>query len=65
MAFLEIEDLRKSFGQMNVVQRFDLAIERGEFISFLGPSRLWQDHDFAHDCRLRKPQLRRDPDRCA
>jgi putative spermidine/putrescine transport system ATP-binding protein len=38
MAFLEIEDLRKSFGQMNVVQRFDLAVERGEFISFLGPS---------------------------
>jgi putative spermidine/putrescine transport system ATP-binding protein len=38
MAFLEIDDLRKSFGQQNVVQSFDLAIERGEFISFLGPS---------------------------
>ncbi len=38
MAFLEIDDLRKSFGPMIVVQRFDLAIERGEFISFLGPS---------------------------
>ena len=38
MAFLEIDDLRKSFGQQNVVQKFDLAIERGEFISFLGPS---------------------------
>jgi len=38
MAFLEINDLRKSFGQLNVVQKFDLAIERGEFVSFLGPS---------------------------
>src|ERR1700720_3459672 len=38
MAFLEIENLRKSFGPVAVVQHFDLAIQRGEFVSFLGPS---------------------------
>jgi putative spermidine/putrescine transport system ATP-binding protein len=38
MAFLEIEGVRKSFGQHNVVQNVDLAIQRGEFVSFLGPS---------------------------
>lgn len=38
MAFLEIAELRKTFGQQNVVERFNLAIERGEFVSFLGPS---------------------------
>jgi putative spermidine/putrescine transport system ATP-binding protein len=38
MAFLEISDLRKSFGPSNVVQNFELAVERGEFVSFLGPS---------------------------
>ncbi len=38
MAFLAIENLRKSFGEHQVVQRFDLSVERGEFISFLGPS---------------------------
>ncbi|MEX0695963.1 MAG: ABC transporter ATP-binding protein, partial [Dongiaceae bacterium] len=38
MAFLEIEALRKSFGLNAVVQHFDLAVERGEFVSFLGPS---------------------------
>ncbi len=38
MAFLEIEHLRKSFGTLAVVEDFDLAVERGEFISFLGPS---------------------------
>jgi putative spermidine/putrescine transport system ATP-binding protein len=38
MAFLEINALRKSFGASNVVQNFDLAVERGEFVSFLGPS---------------------------
>jgi putative spermidine/putrescine transport system ATP-binding protein len=38
MAFLEIENLRKSYGPQTVVQNFELAVERGEFISFLGPS---------------------------
>jgi putative spermidine/putrescine transport system ATP-binding protein len=36
--FLSIEHVRKSFGQTTVVQDFDLAVEAGEFISFLGPS---------------------------
>ena len=38
MAFLSIQELRKVFGAASVVQKFDLAVERGEFISFLGPS---------------------------
>ncbi len=38
MAFLEIDNVRKSFDQATVVHQFDLAVEQGEFISFLGPS---------------------------
>ncbi len=38
MAFLEIESVEKSFGQQAVVRKFDLAVEKGEFVSFLGPS---------------------------
>jgi putative spermidine/putrescine transport system ATP-binding protein len=38
MAFLEIANIRKVFDQTTVVHQFDLAIEQGEFISFLGPS---------------------------
>ncbi len=38
MAFLDIADVRKNYGPQTVVQKFDLAVERGEFISFLGPS---------------------------
>ncbi|HZS85577.1 MAG TPA: ABC transporter ATP-binding protein [Stellaceae bacterium] len=38
MAFLEIKDLRKAFGPLSVVQNFELAVEGGEFVSFLGPS---------------------------
>jgi len=38
MAFIDIRDLKKSFGPSTVVHDFELAVERGEFVSFLGPS---------------------------
>ncbi len=38
MSFLDIQGLQKSFGANTVVRHFEMAIERGEFISFLGPS---------------------------
>lgn len=38
MAFLEIKNVSKSFGDNWAVQDFDLLVEKGELISFLGPS---------------------------
>ena len=38
MAFLDISGVRKVYGTNPVVREFDLAVERGEFVSFLGPS---------------------------
>jgi spermidine/putrescine ABC transporter ATP-binding subunit len=38
MKFLEIDNLRKSYSANQVVKHFEIAVERGEFISFLGPS---------------------------
>ncbi len=38
MAFIELEHLEKSFGLVRVVKDFNLAVEKGEFVSFLGPS---------------------------
>ncbi len=38
MAFLEIENLHKSFGANVALHQFDMKIERGEFVTFLGPS---------------------------
>ncbi len=38
MAFLEIDKLHKAYGPLTVVEKFELAVERGEFVSFLGPS---------------------------
>ncbi|MGA0541150.1 ABC transporter ATP-binding protein [Neotabrizicola sp. VNH66] len=38
MSFLTISHLEKSFGANRVVKDFNLAVEKGEFISLLGPS---------------------------
>lgn len=38
MSFLTLSGITKSFGANTVVRDFDLAVQPGEFISFLGPS---------------------------
>ncbi len=38
MAYLELMDLKKRFGQTVAVEAFSLNVDKGEFISFLGPS---------------------------
>ena len=38
MSFLELTSIQKSFGPVQVVHDFNMAIEKGEFVSFLGPS---------------------------
>lgn len=38
MAFLELEDVTKHFGQMTAVDHIHLAVEQGEFLTLLGPS---------------------------
>ena len=38
MVFLKFEDIDKSFGDNNVISKFNLEVEKGEFIVLLGPS---------------------------
>jgi putative spermidine/putrescine transport system ATP-binding protein len=38
MAFLEIDNVNKTFGKAVAVKDFNLQVEKGEFVSFLGPS---------------------------
>ena len=38
MAFLELKSLKKTFGPTIGVDSINLAVEQGEFVSFLGPS---------------------------
>ena len=38
MAFLEISNIQKRFGEHTAVHDFSISIDKGEFITFLGPS---------------------------
>ena len=38
MAYLTLSGISKQFGDTKVVEDFNLDIEKGEFVSFLGPS---------------------------
>ncbi len=38
MATLELKDIRKSYGQVDVVHGIDLAVDSGDFCVFVGPS---------------------------
>jgi multiple sugar transport system ATP-binding protein len=38
MAFLELRDIEKYFGEHRAIKSVDLAIDKGEFIVFVGPS---------------------------
>jgi putative spermidine/putrescine transport system ATP-binding protein len=38
MSFLQLTNINKKFGSTAAVENFNLAVEQGEFISFLGPS---------------------------
>ena len=35
---LELKDIRKSFGEIDVIHGIDMEIEEGEFVVFVGPS---------------------------
>ncbi len=38
MAHIELKDIRKSFGVVDVIKGVDLEIDSGEFMVFVGPS---------------------------
>ncbi|QGW81085.1 ABC transporter ATP-binding protein [Variovorax paradoxus] len=38
MAYLQLKEIKKSFGDVNIIKGVDLEIQKGEFIVFVGPS---------------------------
>jgi len=38
MAYLQLKDIKKSFGDIDIIKGVDLEIQKGEFIVFVGPS---------------------------
>ncbi len=51
MASIDIQSVRKSYGEHAVLHGVDLEIKDGEFIVLVAPVRLWQVHASAHDRR--------------
>lgn len=38
MAYLQLKDIKKSFGDAHIIKGVNLEIQKGEFIVFVGPS---------------------------
>ena len=55
---VELESITHRFGATTAVDGVRAAIEAGEVVALLGPSRLRQDHAAAHHRRLRPPGRR-------
>ena len=53
---LTLKNISRSYVKDNekfyAVQNVNLEVQPGEFLTFLGPSGLRQDHDSENDCRL-------------
>ena len=50
---IELKGIGKSFdGSEYIVRDFNLTIKPGEFVTLLGPVRMWKNNYFADDCRL-------------
>ena len=57
MAFVELENLHRSFGEVVALDGISISLEEGEFLSLLGPSGLRQDDRAAPRRRLRPAEL--------
>lgn len=52
MAFLSLTNISKVFGSIAAVEDFNLEVDKGEFVSFLGTVRVWENDHPAHDRRV-------------
>ena len=50
MASVEMKSVCKTYGNLEVLHRIDLSLDSGEFVVFVGPSRLRQVHAAPPDC---------------
>ena len=55
---LRLENISKTYqaknGETEAVKNVSFSIDNGEFVSLIGPSRVWQIHDIIYNSRLRK-----------
>ena len=62
MGFLDIDNVTKSYGAVEVLHRVDISVEEGEFLVLVGPSGCGKVHASEHDRGAGGDHQRRDQD---
>ena len=54
---LKIEKISKTYqaknGEVEALKDISFSVNKGEFISIIGPSRMWHIYAFINNCRVR------------
>lgn len=60
---LKIENVSKKYqaknGELEAIKDVSFSVKDGEFISIIGPSRMWKIHSTFHYSRLRRKNIRK------
>lgn len=55
---LKIEKISKTYqaknGEVKALKDISFSVNEGEFISIIGPSRMWKIYTFINNCRVRR-----------
>ena len=55
---LEVKNISKKYqnkeSEVLALKDVNLEVEEGEFVSIIGPSRMWKVNTFIIDCRIRR-----------
>lgn len=55
---LEIKNISKKYqaknGEVNALDNISFNVKKGEFVSIIGPSRMWKIYSFINNCWIRR-----------
>ena len=61
---LEVKNITKKYqtkkGEILAIKNVNFKIEKGEFVSIIGPSRMWQINAPFYNSRVRRKNIRRN-----
>lgn len=61
---LEVKNVTKKYqnkeGEILAIQDINLRVNKGEFVSIIGPSRMWKIYTIIYHSRFRRQNIRRN-----